>query len=252
MPLLGAFKVCAVLFFVYSLMLAHFSLYLVAHAQDEASASGSIGTPVLIENESVVDGDIISLVEGKHVLSSTPHDPLITGVAMSNPIVVIGQVEGGSISPIVSAGIVTVRVSTLNGPIKAGDHITSSEIPGIGIRADEYGMVLGTALEDYAEPDYKKVGVISVSLDIGSNSIITAFSSNPSDMLRYIFAFLVASTSIITGFIYFGKVSRSGVDALGRNPLAARLIYVSVFLHLLLTFGIIITGILIAYLIIVL
>jgi F0F1-type ATP synthase membrane subunit c/vacuolar-type H+-ATPase subunit K len=65
-------------------------------------------------------------------------------------------------------------------------------------------------------------------------------------------AFIIGFSSVVTGFIYFGKVARSGVEALGRNPLAARLIQFGIFINLLLTFGIMLLGGVIAYVIIIL
>ena len=140
-----------------------------------------------------------------------------------------------------------VRVSSINGEIHAGDFISSSVIPGIGAKVDGYGEVLGIALADYREADHEKIGKIPVAINIGVNTPLTRFAAHPIETLRYFLALLIGSSSVIVGLIYFGKVARSGVEALGRNPLAARMIQVGVFLNLLLTFGIIVTGAVIAY-----
>jgi hypothetical protein len=39
-----------------------------------------------------------------------------------------------------------VKVSTKNGDIQPGDYITTSDIPGVGMKATEPGRVIGKAL----------------------------------------------------------------------------------------------------------
>ena len=212
---------------------------------------GTIGTPVRIEGAGIKAGDIISLIDGRFVLSAELHDPSVAGVVANNPTLVVGNLQDEQSFVVVSSGIALVRVSTLGGPIKAGDYITTSVIPGIGVKAEQFGIIIGTALEDYADADPAQIRPIAVSLDIGTYGLLTNLTANPRVAFRYVLAFVVAAASVIAGFIYFGKVAQSGVESLGRNPLAARLIYFSVFFHLLLTVGIMLLGVLIAYIIIV-
>ena len=212
---------------------------------------GTIGTPVRIEGTGIKAGDIISLIDGRHVLSSEPHDPAVAGVVVNNPTLVVGNLQGPQSYVIVSSGVTLVRVSSMGGTIAAGDYITTSAIPGIGIKAEQFGAIIGTALEDYANTNPEEITSIAVNLDIGTYGLLTNLTANPRVAFRYVLAFVVAAASIIAGFMYFGKVAQSGVESLGRNPLAARLIYVSVFFHLLLTIGIMLLGVLISYIIIV-
>lgn len=213
--------------------------------------SGTIGTPVVIEEPDVQNGDIISLRGGKYVLSSRAFDAEVVGVVSVNPTVIVGSTAPRNSFPLVSSGAALVRVSTLQGEIRTGDYITITDIPGIGGKSDGISISLGTALEDYANPDPEEIGVISVAINITSATFFNRIQENPNIALRYLFAFLVAATSLIAGFIYFGKVAKSGVEAIGRNPLAARMIRFGVLFHLALTFGIIGTGFAIAYIIIV-
>jgi len=213
---------------------------------------GTIGTPVRIEGTGIKTGDIISLIDGRYMLSSEAHDPAVAGVIANSPTLVVGNLQDVQSYVIVSSGVALVRVSTLTGPILAGDYITTSLIPGIGTKAEQFGTILGTALEDYTSSNPEEIHSIAVNLDIGTYGLFTNLTSNPRVAFRYVLAFVVAAVSVIVGFVYFGKVAQSGVESLGRNPLAARLIYTSVFFHLLLTVGIMLFGVLIAYLIIVL
>lgn len=47
------------------------------------------------------------------------------------------------------AGRVKTKVSTINGAIKAGDAITTSTIPGFGMKATQAGTIVGKALQDF-------------------------------------------------------------------------------------------------------
>ncbi|MDO8715891.1 MAG: hypothetical protein Q7J73_03665 [Dehalococcoidales bacterium] len=49
--------------------------------------------------------------------------------------------------PVSLAGRVPAKVSTENGPIAIGDPITSSSVPGVGMKATKPGRVIGIALE---------------------------------------------------------------------------------------------------------
>jgi hypothetical protein len=59
----------------------------------------------------------------------------------------MGEADGSGKPVIVGlAGRVPVKVSTKNGDIKPGDYITTSDIPGVGMKATEPGRVIGKAL----------------------------------------------------------------------------------------------------------
>lgn len=229
-----------------------FPALLASQFSSNRTVSESIGIPVEISGDDIEDGDIVSYAGGQYRLSETSYDTAMAGVVSFNPALVIGVSESPKNIPLVSSGRSFVRVSTMNGLIQRGDTITTSEIPGIGGKADSFGQILGTALEDYASPDPERVGRIAIAVNIRNQSTFSTIKTNFFEFLRYLLAFVIATSSIIAGFIYFGKVARSGVEALGRNPLAARVIQLGVFLNLFLTLGIIAVGITIAYTIVIL
>jgi len=220
------------------------SPFVVALAQTNAS----IGLPIQIDGAAdVQNGDIISLRQGKYVLSAIASDSEIAGVVSINPTLVIGKLGADHVVPLVSSGIVKIRVSSIRGPIHTGDIITITEIPGIGGKFDGTGPELGTSRADFNASSAEEIGVIPVSLHLTSGSGFAGFRKDPILALRYVLAFVIAASSLILGFTYFGKVAKSGVEAIGRNPLAARTIQFGVLFHLLLTFGIILAGVAIAY-----
>jgi len=211
-----------------------------------------------VADKDVRSGDIITFTDGSYRLSRKAYDSNIAGLAIQDPAVSLNQASGEGDIPIISSGIAYVRVSSVYGQIKKGDYITTSVIPGIGAKSGGSVGTVGVALDNYENEDPQKFGRIPmwVSVQTGTAAAGTGyldyFTRSPSKTLRYILAFLVAGASIIIGLIYFGKVAKSGVEALGRNPLAANIIQFGIFFNLLLTVGIIGAGVFIGYLILIL
>jgi hypothetical protein len=75
-------------------------------------------------------------------------NPNVIGVISTKPGMVLGSdiVNG---KPVALSGRVPVKVSTENGEIKTGDHITLSSLPGIGMKATTSGTMIGIALESF-------------------------------------------------------------------------------------------------------
>lgn len=231
-----------------------------------SDSSNSMAISVEISDKNVKDGDIITTTSEGYKLSTYAYDPSVYGVVNTNPAVLIRDTTGKS-TPVIPNGKTLVRVSTRNGAIKKNDFITSSLIPGVGEKADVNGFVLGTALEDYSNKNPNAIGKISISVNPHYNATFISVRTNilqnikevagapllsPLTTLRYLLAALVTIISFVLGFVYFGRIARSGVEALGRNPLAARIIQLGIVLNVILTAGIIIMGVGIAYLILIL
>jgi len=131
--------------------------------------------PDLAENINVLDtsiesGDIVSSVVYnsnenniyyKAVASktTTPYSPNIIGAISEESGFVLNNImdehlnvtHSPNMKPMTIAGRIPVKVSTINGEVKTGDPITSSEIPGIGMKSTKPGTILGTALSDYVD-----------------------------------------------------------------------------------------------------
>ncbi|MDX1535339.1 MAG: helix-turn-helix domain-containing protein [Candidatus Spechtbacterales bacterium] len=85
--------------------------------------------------------------------SSEPYQVDAIGVVSTDPNQIYGT-DGlfeneDNPRPVSLAGRVPVKVTNENGSIKAGDYITTSSIPGVGMRASEAGRVIGIALESF-------------------------------------------------------------------------------------------------------
>lgn len=223
-----------------------------------------IATYIPIQDTTVVDGAIVSSDSKGYILSTVAYDPLIFGVVTKNPAI---SLETGVITantyPVVSKGNVYVRVASGNGVIKKGGYVTSSATPGVGQRADKNGYIIGVALEDYLEKDPKKIGkmLVSINIRVGSASNTNVGSGlfdalklgvaapflTPITSLRYFLAAIIAGAAFILGFLFFGSVAKTGIEAMGRNPLAGRLIQTGVVMNLILTLAIMLGGLAIAY-----
>jgi len=140
-----------------------------------SSASFDLAEIINYEKEaSIESGDIIVSTgqkSGKSYAdkSSYPYQETIIGIVSTQPAFVGGVPwEDNAInSPITSkalslAGRVPTKVCTENGPIKVGDYLTSSLIPGVAMKATKSGQVVGKAMEEYKEKNPKKVGKITV------------------------------------------------------------------------------------------
>lgn len=226
-----------------------------------------VATYAEIPKETVKNGDIIS-VNGKNFkLSDTAYDALMAGVIVLEPAVAVDMVQNNKGFPFVTTGNTLVNVTTQNGEIKAGDPITSSTTPGAGMKATQAGYIIGAAQEGYNEKDKNKVGSIFVTLntryaypqtqaDPGARFLdifnLTAAASyqQPSLFIKYAIAALTVIVSFVIGFFSFGRIASNGITALGRNPLAARIIQLGIVFNVLITLAIVFSGLFLAYLII--
>lgn len=231
------------------------------------TTSLSVAVSYELQGENIQDGDVICAYEGGYTQCNAGYDPKMYGLVSNTPAVSLQNTTLENSKPVITTGKAMVRVSSQNGTIKAGDFITSSPKGGIAMKADKSGYVLGTALEDYNDENPDNTGNIVVSigirpavltpgaaanlLELIKQGIDAAFYS-PISALRYILAAFVVSSAFILGFVYFGRVARSGVEALGRNPLASRSIQFGIFTNAFLMFVIVGVGVGISYLILIL
>ena len=115
-------------------------------------------------------GDVLSIDStgsSSVVDSSVPYDSSLIGVVSTNPYQVGGNNDGHSVV-LALAGRVPVKVSLENGPIKAGDPLTSSSTPGVAMKATGPGEIIGTALEGYDGTESSNE--ITVQLHVGYNN----------------------------------------------------------------------------------
>lgn len=252
-------------------------MFLIFPPLNQIRAQGSISGAayhVVIEDETIIDGHVISLTDGSYHLSHTTYDPNLYGVVTLTPGIEIQEADGAGrdTHPVVSSGETRVLVTTTNGAIEYGDYITSSDIPGVAMKADGTGYVLGQALDDY---DRDEVGKIKASIKITFPNLaniqdleteqdtplsrlektlsnlfnfedLTQYQS-PDRTFRLLLALVVFLLTIILAVTTFAKTARTGIESLGRNPLASRAISLGIILNVLITVGIILGGVLVGF-----
>jgi F0F1-type ATP synthase membrane subunit c/vacuolar-type H+-ATPase subunit K len=226
-----------------------------------AQLSSGIATYVQIKANSAPEGSIVKFTPDGYTLANTPYETSVFGVVVKEAAISLESNQIPNAKPVVSSGKTYVRVNTNNGTLKAGDLITTSTTPGVGQKATENGYVIGTALEEYKD---SKTGLVLAQINITFNgasgdnatnllsSFRLALSSpylTPLNALRYIFAAVIVVIALFMSISYFGRVANTGVEALGRNPLAGRTITVGIVINVSLGVGILILAIAVSYLI---
>ena len=78
------------------------------------------------------------------------YDTKVIGVVSDNPAVIMGRVNSEHKAIIAISGVDTVKVSVINGIIKKGDLLTTSNIAGYAMKATDakIGTIIGKALEE--------------------------------------------------------------------------------------------------------
>ncbi|HEX8182575.1 MAG TPA: hypothetical protein VF575_03155 [Candidatus Saccharimonadales bacterium] len=102
----------------------------------------------------MVAGDAVSIDPALRAgvrKTTKPYDNTAIGVISTAPGLTIGTVEEECAKPVLVAlaGRVPLKVSLENGPIKSGDSLAASSIPGVAMKAVKAGTVIGQALTAY-------------------------------------------------------------------------------------------------------
>ncbi len=221
-------------------------------------------------------GDILISSDAGLKRADASYSNRLFGILQKKPTVVFRSSDESE-QPVVRAGIALVNVSNLNGPIKNGDFITSSPIPGKGQKGTQSGYTLGIALADFDGSSGERtffdnkqytLGQISTAIKIeyteltnprSINRILDLFnlslfqnlqdSRRSIEIVKYIAALIVFVLSVLLGFNMFAKSIPKSIEAIGRNPLAQKSIQFSIILSVILTTIACLVGISAAFLI---
>lgn len=223
--------------------------------------SYSVANYVTLAEGKVDDGSIVSANKEQFSLSSKPFDENMVGVVSQRPAISFIDSDIQNKTAVVSSGNAYLLVSAKNGDIKKGDALTSSDTKGVAMKADRPGNIIGKALEDFAPSNKEQVQKIYANIDIrfwseevGDRSVfdlfklslVTAASEQPPIFFKYTTAAFSVLGSILLGFYFFGKVAAKGVEAIGRNPLAGKMIQLGIMFNVFLTVVTISAGLIIA------
>lgn len=251
------------------LFLLFVSLYPIPLTLNPTHAQESQGIEVTsvyeITDQDAAEGDIVKTTDKGLTRTDLGFDNKMFGVIANQPLLVYRTTEataGAKDKPVLRSGIAQVNVTSLNGPIKYGDYITSSAVSGKGQKASESGYVLGIALAAFDGNNTETIdgpkgkvalGKIPVAVRIEYAEISnprfitrlfsfvgTAFLENINDpkkfgeAIRYMAAALVVLLSFTFGFLTFSRSILKSIEAIGRNPLARGTIQFSIILNIVL------------------
>src|SRR3989344_7090272 len=173
------------LFIITISFMLHF-LSITAFAQTTPTPTGGtdfglgVANLITISDKSAKDGDIVTFSNKGYKLADRAYDPQIFGIITDNPAVTLERktTNDGTQRYVITTGKAYVRVSTQNGPIKAGDLVATSKVEGIGQKASQDGYVVGTALEGYEKKNQEAVGKNPISLKFAFQSKVTGLRTN--------------------------------------------------------------------------
>lgn len=122
------------------------------------------GDQTIEEGEVVIIDEIDATSSGILYKTTIPYDRRVVGVISTDPGLILGSpdidpVKMSQQRKLALTGRVPVKVTTQNGDIKVGDYLTSSQHPGIAMKATKAGPVIGQALNDYSGDT---VGLVNV------------------------------------------------------------------------------------------
>lgn len=126
-------------------------------AEDYPVSDPSIeaGDLVMIDPRATADSPLVTK-------SQQAYEAKLAGAISTKPGVRLSDWQKDSplpLRPVALTGQTPVKVSLENGPIQAGDLLTSSSTPGVAMKATKAGIIIGKALQPYSGPNINKINV---------------------------------------------------------------------------------------------
>jgi len=240
-------------------------------------AASAIAQSFQAGSTGIVSGALVSMraKTGSTVeLSTVSNERRILGIAGKRSLI---ELSNGSSVQVVTGGVTAALVSDINGAVKSGDKITPSPIDGIGMKATQSSMIVGSAQAalNIAEAETRTIQDKSGRdrvVHIGSIAVLVApaffqpqaassivpsaiedFASNLAghtvSPIRVLAAgFLAVLLFVAIAMLLYSSV-RSSIIAIGRNPLSEPAVHKSLFQVGLTVVGILAFTIMIVYLI---
>jgi len=216
-----------------------------------AAAIGGVSQGYNTTSDNLAPGTLMGLSNDKNSAEPATAGQAyeLLGLVADKPLLALN--DGNHQVQIVVSGTSTALVSDLNGDIKAGDRITASPIKGVGMKATEAGQIVGTAQGNLAESQTAsetvtdkqgksktiKVGTIPVQVSVSYYSgesqnslqnvlppfVIHAANGVAGQQVSPV-RVLIGLLAMLFGFVVVANMLqaaiRSGIIAIGRNPLA--------------------------------
>jgi hypothetical protein len=246
-------------------------------ASVRAEGASSISQGFQTTDRNVVAGAIVGLKKG------TPNSvELATSATLDQMLGVVGnesliELSGGVSSvPIVTNGKAVALVSDLNGSVKTGDKITASPIAGVGMKATESTLIIGTAQSNLSSADTESrsitdkggdqktvhIGAIPIQVDKvyydapqQENSFLPpAFQDFANRVagrqvspVRVMIAGMLVLLLFVTVAILLYSAVRASIISIGRNPLSEKAVQKSLWQVGLTVLGVMVFTVVIIY-----
>jgi hypothetical protein len=243
-----------------------------------AQGVSSIAQGFQTSDASVVSGALVSLKDTPNTVElATPgNSQAIIGIAGSKSLIELSSGTGSV--QVVTNGTTEALVSDINGKVKTGDRIAASPIAGVGMKATDSGVVVGTAQADLVNvtnsnetiTDKKgkkvivKIGSIPVQVDkvfyqapTDTNSflppVLSDFASSIAghqvSPIRIVAAALLIALLFVAVTILLYSSVHSSIISIGRNPLSEQAVHKSLLEVGLTIVGVLVFTIIVVYLI---
>ena len=232
-----------------------FQFFAIIHAQGTSAISQGFKTT---ETDLAI-GALVSLTSGSQStiqLGNTERINQLIGVVGDKPLLELSNNDKEV--QVVISGTTSTLVSDINGDIKSGDKITASPINGVGMKASDSSLVVGTAQDDLGstatttrtindksgQPQSVKVGSVPVQINVtyyvapdDNNSFLPPFLQSLANTVagKEVSAIrvLISSLVLVFGFasiaILLYSSIRSSIISIGRNPLSEGAVRKSLF-----------------------
>lgn len=264
------------IFFVTLLLVSMFFAVLPVSAQSNSAIAQQFQTtqtditPASLVGIKKDNPNDIELIDIEHV------DQLV-GIVSSKPLIELSN--GGSGVQVVTSGITMALVSDLNGEVVAGDKITASPIAGIGMKASDAAVVVGTsqAALDSVQTETReitdlggkkqsvRIGVIPVQVSVAFYSpetdkdsafvppFLQSLANNVTGRnvspVRVLVAALILLLVFLSITVLLYSSVRSSIISIGRNPLSESAVRKSLFEVALTVLTVVVFAVVVVYLI---
>jgi len=245
-----------------------------------AQGASSIAQGFKTDDPNVVSGAIVSLKKATPntvELATADKTDQMLGIAGTDSLIELSGSNGSTVQ-IITNGNATALVSDMNGAVKTGDKITASPIAGVGMKATESVLIIGTAQANLSAADTKTrtitdkkgnrqtvhIGAIPLQVDkvfyeppqfqdSFLPSALQDFANNlagrPVSPVRVLIAgFLVIFLFTTVIALLYSSV-RSSIVSIGRNPLSEVAVHKSLMQVGITVLGVMIFTVVVIYLI---
>jgi hypothetical protein len=221
--------------------------------------NGAISQGFETGDSTLVAGTLVSLEtqsKNKVQAANTERAEKLAGIVGEKTLIELSG--SGSQIQVVTSGTTIGLVSNVNGEVKIGDKITAAPINGVGMKATESGMIVGTAQEDFkdakqvskhfiTDKDGKlkevSIGLLLVQVNVTSYAVENEYTFLPPFMqgiansvagrnvspIRILGASLTLFMGIIAIAVLLYTSIRSSIISIGRNPLSEGAVRKSLF-----------------------